>query len=144
MWDIRQPNPCKSIYGPLICGDAIDMQGTQFLLTGAHRDKNQLQLWDFGKGELLTNIKWDDGLPSEKPCMVYEAQFHDLSMIVAGGSGANEVKLFDCEEFKPVAQIKGLSRANFSVDFSKAGDMFATGGGDGVIRVFNVVSDNMQ
>lgn len=25
VWDIRQPNPCKSIYGPLICGDAIDM-----------------------------------------------------------------------------------------------------------------------
>jgi len=62
VWDIRQPSPCRSIYGPLICGDAIDMQGDQFLLTGAHRDKNQLQLWDFGKGELLTNIKWNEGL----------------------------------------------------------------------------------
>lgn len=43
--------------------------------------------------------------------------------------------------FKPCAQIRDLSRACFSVDFSNSGDMFAMGGGDGVIRVFNVVNE---
>lgn len=127
----------------MIVGDAIDMQGEQFLLTGAHSDRHQLQLYDFGKGELLSNVKMDDGLPSEKPIQISEAHFHDLSMIVAGGAGGNEVKLFDCEEFKPVAQIRGLSRASYSCDFSKAGDMFCCAGGDGVIRVFDIVSDNV-
>jgi hypothetical protein len=30
------------------------------------------------------------------------------------------------------------------VDFSNAGDMFAMGGGDGVIRVFNVTNEVWQ
>jgi len=43
--------------------------------------------------------------------------------------------------FKPCAQIRDLSRACFTVDFSNSGDMFAMGGGDGVIRVFNVINE---
>ena len=90
------------------------------------------------------DIQWDDGLPSEKPCLIYGSQFQKNTgdLIVAGGSGANEVKVFDGGNgFKPCAQIKNLSRACFSVDFSNSGDMFACGGGDGVIRVFNVVNE---
>ena len=74
--------------------------------------------------------------------MVYQAQFQKNSgdLILAGGAGANEVKVFDGEQmFKPCAQIKNLSRACFSVDFSNSGDMFAMAGGDGVIRCFNVI-----
>jgi WD40 repeat protein len=52
------------------------------------------------------------------------------------------VKVFDGNTlFKPCAYIKDLSRACFTVDFSNAGDMFAMGGGDGVIRVFNVTNE---
>ena len=61
---------------------------------------------------------------------------------MAGGSGSNEVKVFDGNTlFRPCAYIKDLSRATFTVDFSNSGDMFAMGGGDGVIRVFNVSSE---
>ena len=42
--------------------------------------------------------------------------------------------------FKPIAVVRDLSRAVYTVDFSNAGDMFAMGGGDGVVRVFNVVT----
>jgi hypothetical protein len=63
-------------------------------------------------------------------------------LIIAGGSGSNEVKVFDGNlMFKPCAQIRDLSRACFTVDFSNSGDMFAMGGGDGVIRVFNVINE---
>jgi WD40 repeat protein len=63
-------------------------------------------------------------------------------LIVAGGAGAQEIKVFDGNQmFKPCAHIKNLSRACFTIDFSNSGDMFATGGGDGVIRVFNVVNE---
>lgn len=37
MWDIRSPNPVRSIPGPLICGDSIDLS-TGFLLTGRHME----------------------------------------------------------------------------------------------------------
>lgn len=62
--------------------------------------------------------------------------------VVAGGSGCNECKIFDSVNgFQPVAQIKELSRAVFSLDFSNNNDMFAMGGGDGVVRVFNLIHD---
>ena len=38
--------------------------------------------------------------------MVYEAQFmkNESGLIIAGGSGAHEVKIFDAsEEYKPIA-----------------------------------------
>lgn len=113
-------------------------------MTGAYRDNQQLQLWDFGTCELIEDIPWDEGLPSDKPCFTYAAQFQKNSgdLIIAGGSGANEVKVFDGNNmFKPCAQIKNLSRATYTMDFSNSGDMFAAAGGDGVIRVFNVVND---
>jgi len=58
------------------------------------------------------------------------------------GAGIGEVKVFDGNQmFKPCAQIKNLSRSCFSVDFSNSGDTFAIGGGDGVIRCFNIVNE---
>ena len=143
VWDIRQPNPIISIYGPYICGESIDLHDG-YLLTGSHRNKKQLQLWDVSTGEVIEDISWDEGLPSEKPCLVYSAQFQKNTgdLIVASGAGAQEIKVFDGNQmFKPCAHIKNLSRACFTIDFSNSGDMFATGGGDGVIRVFNVIND---
>jgi WD40 repeat protein len=99
-------------------------------------------MWDVGTAELLDDLAWNKELPSSQPCQLYCAQLHktDGDLIIAGGSGANEVKVIDCENnFWPCAQIKDLSRACFTVDFSNQGDMFAMGGGDGVIRVFNVM-----
>ena len=52
------------------------------------------------------DIQWDDGLPSEKACLIYGSQFQKNTgdLIVAGGSGANEVKVFDGGNgFKPCA-----------------------------------------
>lgn len=113
-------------------------------MTGSYKDHKQLQLWDFGTCEPIEDIPWDENLPSDKPCLVYGAQFQKNTgdLIIAGGAGANEVKVFDGGNmFKPCAQIKNLSRACFTVDFSNSGDQFACGGGDGVIRIFNVINE---
>jgi WD40 repeat protein len=131
----------------MICGDSIDIHDG-FILTGQYDDKKQLQLWYLHNGELAEDIPFNDKLPSEKQCSVFTCQFqkntHDL--IIAGGSGSNEVKIFDgdsaYEPFEPCFKIKNLSRPCLSVDFSNSGDMFACGGGDGVIRCFNVVNES--
>jgi len=148
VWDIRTKSPVRSLYGPYVCGDSIDITyeigDEPVLLSGSYRDSRTLQLWSYDTMSHFIDIDTDEGLPSEKPCLLYCCQFNKTNkeLFIAGGSGSNEVKIFDLkQEFKPVAQIKDLSRACFSVDWSNSGDMFAIGGGDGVIRVFNVVSE---
>jgi len=47
IWDIRAQKCTGSIYGPQICGDAIDVkEDSRLLLTGSYQFKDGLQLWD--------------------------------------------------------------------------------------------------
>ena len=64
-------------------------------------------------------------------------------MIVAGGAGSNDAKIFVTDEngYKPCATITDFSRAVFTTDFNNAGDMLAIGGGDGVVRCFNIIQN---
>lgn len=59
IWDIRQATVVGSLIGPKICGDAIDIKGN-YILTGAHRLKDQLQLWNLGTQKLVHTFKWDN------------------------------------------------------------------------------------
>jgi WD40 repeat protein len=64
-------------------------------------------------------------------------------LIVAGGAVSNEAKIFDGGNyFQPAATITDLSRAVYSTDFNNSGDMLAIGGGDGVVRCFNIISEH--
>lgn len=45
IWDLRSKEVAITLHGPQIVGDAIDLTDNS-VLTGAHRGKDQLQLWD--------------------------------------------------------------------------------------------------
>merc|ERR1712048_202058 len=90
---------------------------------GSWRVDKQLQLWDFRSERLLETVPWRTGVSLSQPCMVYAAQFSKndgSSMIAAGGSGANEAKLFDRRNGSTAfGTVMGLTRACYSVDFSR-------------------------
>ena len=93
---------------------------------------------------MAEGILFDDKLPSNGPVPLYSTQFQKSSydLILAGGAGAYEVKVFDGDSlFEPCYRIYNLSRACYSVDFSNSGEMFAIGGGDGVVRCFDVTKE---
>merc|ERR1719253_1061762 len=85
-WDVREGNAVRSILGPYVCGDSLDIsQDGETILTGASRPKNPIQLWDFGTGKLLEAITWD----SEVACFPLAAQFSKFdnsNTIAIGGS----------------------------------------------------------
>ena len=55
----------RSIFGPHVCGDAMDvLDGT--LLTGSWRPDDQLQLWDLGSCKLISTIPWERSLGGSK------------------------------------------------------------------------------
>lgn len=142
IWDTRVGYAIRSIFGPHICGDSLDVVGNR-VVTGSWRPNHQLEIWDFTTGNKETDINWHM-LPSQPPCMLYAAQFSKEGQgrfIAAGGSGANEAKIFDTEKNNAiVGTVTGLSRGVFSVDFSPESQKIAIAGGDASIRIFDIVS----
>jgi COMPASS component SWD3 len=61
MWDVRAGHSVRSIYGPHICGDALDVNAQGHILTGSCRPDKALQLWDMGTGKLMKDIFWAAG-----------------------------------------------------------------------------------
>jgi COMPASS component SWD3 len=146
IWDIRSGASVRCLYGPHICGDALDLKNNE-ILTGSWRSTNQLELWDFGSGERIGEIPWHTGMSEAKaedqePCMLYAAQFSKDTrgrFIVAGGTGSNEAKVFDhAMDDALVGTITGMARGVFSVDFSPDRETVAIGGGDDCIRVMTM------
>lgn len=142
IWDTRIEMAVRSFYGPHVCGDALDVKDGK-ILTGSWRQDHQLQLWDFGTGKIIEEIKWG-GENSKNDCMLYCAKFsNDASLIAAGGSGKNEAKIFDRKNnYATVGTVAGLSRGVYSLDFNSDGSKFVVAGGDATIRIFNIENKN--
>lgn len=144
MWDIREQKALRHLFGPFICGDALDVSNDgKTVLTGSWKVDNQLQLWDYNSCKLLRTIPWRTANNDGDACMVYTAQFSKnpaSDVIVAGGSGANEAKVFDLSsgDIASFGTITSMAKGCFTADFSNDSTMLAVAGGDGAIRMLTV------
>jgi len=87
IWDLRVRRSVRSIYGPYVCGDSLDVKGDT-ILTGSWRHTNPLQLWDLGSTRLLTNLPFHQ--PQRESCLLYAAKFGTgaaQNLMFGGGSG---------------------------------------------------------
>mmetsp|Transcript_5625 Transcript_5625/g.13286 ORF Transcript_5625/g.13286 Transcript_5625/m.13286 type:complete len:375 (-) Transcript_5625:64-1188(-) len=155
-WDLRAGHAVRAIFGPHICGDALDVSadGTQ-LLTGSCRDENQLELWDIAKGERIKALPWRARGMEEPACFLYTARFSKdphSSLICAGGSFASaedggEAKVFHYGGAAPHAPNKCLGTVVhytcLSADFgAPETGLLAMGGTDGRVRIMSLKPDN--
>jgi len=134
-WDIRDKRSFDHIYGPAITGDALDISGNE-ILTGSWRNRDQLELWDYGTRKRISGIDWEYGKTSET-AFVYTCQFskNGKEEIVAGCSNLNEVKVFDrTAEHREIGKLS-MDKAVFNVDFANNRDMFSSCGADGRVHI---------
>jgi COMPASS component SWD3 len=67
-------------------------------------------------------------------CVIGQSQF-----IAAGGSGANETKVFDHSRNNAVVgTVTGLPRGVFAIDFAPDCPKIAIAGGDASIRILDI------
>ncbi|KAG2374261.1 hypothetical protein C9374_010831 [Naegleria lovaniensis] len=134
IWDKRMDYAARRIFGPHICGDAIDVDVNDNLLTGSWRSEEQLQLWDFGSGKLIENVNIPHS-GGQHTLNAYCAQFGDSSgsLIGVGGSGTNEALILARGSGKVVGAIRELERAVFCMSFSSSQNHCAVGTGSGSI-----------
>jgi len=148
VWDVRMETSVRHLFGPHLCGDAMDIRGNT-VLTGSWRPENPLELWDFRSCKRIETIPWHSssggaGAATKDACMLYAAQFSkdaEGSLIAAGGSGANEAKIFDRKKGNAiVGTVTGMARGVFTLDFRHDNGQIAVAGGDSSIRLIDIVS----
>jgi COMPASS component SWD3 len=157
-WDARAGHSVRYIYGPHISGDSLDICKGE-VLTGSWRPEAPLELWDYGTGKLIEAVPWNRGgaagaaAGGARPTLLYAAQFSGAAdggrYIAAGGSGANEAKVFDHKSGNAlVGTVTGLSRGVFTLDFSPAPDgdvkKLAVAGGDASIRIIDIIEEESE
>lgn len=139
IWDIRAGHSVRSIFGPYIAGDAVDVHGNT-ILTGSHRLDSAVQTWDIRTCKQVDEISWNSDGSKRNRSMLYSAQFSkDGTLIAAGGYNQNMAKVFDRNAGNAVVgSLAGLTRGVFSVDFGKDNQL-AVAGGDAAVRLFDIV-----
>jgi len=152
VWDTRAGYSVRSIYGPHICGDALDLSPTDgnTILTGSWRPHECLQRWDLASGKLIDTVPFaagPGGLGADRPELLYAAAYHpDGTSFAAGGCGTNEAKWFSNEP--PAVQGTGgpkmLERVSvgnggvYAMAFAPSGKKLAMGGGGKTITVVDL------
>lgn len=144
VWDDRTGYSVRSIYGPHICGDALQVSATGAeLLTASWRTDDALQRWDFGTGKLLDTIAWngtDESSRVEPTCMLYACAYSpDERTIAAGGAGngVNQARLFDAKTSQPTDRVS-FQHALYAMAFAPDGSKLAMGGVDPYMTVVSM------
>eukprot|EP01052_Picozoa_sp_SAG31_P012630 SAG31_NODE_743_length_12418_cov_3.780908_6_plen_121_part_00 len=115
----------------------IDPDGTE-VLTGSWRPENQLQTWDLGSGAMIDHIPWPHGLVNTEPSMVYAARYSpDGKYVAAGGSGANELRVFDRKSGETVSSTGQMAAGIYSLDWASSCDRMICSLSDGTILSFD-------
>lgn len=65
-WDLRTGNIEKTIVGPHIRGNSLDMHDNT-VLTASYRDNKQIEFWDFGTGRKLRDVQVDGCIGNMAP-----------------------------------------------------------------------------
>ncbi|XP_014214862.1 WD repeat-containing protein 38-like [Copidosoma floridanum] len=122
IWDIRvSDGSIKSINGPHVCGDAIDLKDTK-ILSGSWVDKDSLQLWDMTSAKLIETITPTNRQPTAAGEFLYCAQFFDGdpydNHAIIGGSGTGAVEIVNLKEKTIVASFNA-NKAVIALDSHK-------------------------
>lgn len=118
IWDQREGRSVRRIFGPYVCGDALDFSNG-LILTGSARTEKQLELWDLGRAELVHRVNWPKNpAPSpnavdDSPTDVWTARFSPNGRFVAAG-GNTDYRVFDISKDDEV--VGDLFRAKSFVD----------------------------
>ena len=140
VWDLRTEHAVRALFGAHICGDAVDLH-VHTLVSGSWRPESQLQLWDVRTGELVDDdkqIPWrnPEAVGAAEPCQLYACQFSKdpgARLIAAGGTGANELRIFDREAHRAIGFMT-MPKGVYGLDWSMDGKTVAVAGGDGSVR----------
>ncbi|XP_046390517.1 uncharacterized protein LOC124159056 isoform X2 [Ischnura elegans] len=93
-WDRRRPLPIRSVFGPHICGDSIDISSDgQKLLTCSWSIEDSVQVWDYKTGKMLSTSSQNHNFSKN-----YAGKWATKEVAICGGIDPNALKVTAPEE----------------------------------------------
>ncbi|OHT12555.1 hypothetical protein TRFO_03553 [Tritrichomonas foetus] len=140
-WDIRSGNPERSIIGPHIRGQGLDIYNDT-IVTASAKDKRQIEFWDFGTAKKITdiNIEQTPGHICSGTCL--KVASNGLNA-VAGTNGSNLGVAVEMQNQKIFGQSKSLDHPVSSVGVSPFGSSFLVGtdNGEALCYMIRAIAD---
>ncbi|RNA38513.1 WD repeat-containing 5-like [Brachionus plicatilis] len=119
IWDDRISHSQNYIYGPHICGDAIDIDSNyNHLLTGSWRKNSTLQIWDLRNFSLIRDV-----FQNKSSMMIYGCQWLSTSYIYVGGNDKNSAQIYDRGTLKSIGGLSELLHGVACIDNDHSDDL---------------------
>lgn len=137
VWDVRADQVVRSIHGPYICGDGIDIWEDS-VLTASWVAHDALQIWDFGSGQPMEMIPFPTtGHHGE---FLYVSRFCGSGDIVAaGGSGTNDLKVINRNTREVVSRVEDEGKPIQALDVSRDGSQLLVGGTGNCVQIVKLL-----
>ncbi|XP_039620790.1 uncharacterized WD repeat-containing protein alr3466-like [Polypterus senegalus] len=117
-WDMNQVTAVRKLFGPHICGDALEVDAsTNQILTGSWRKENALELWDYKTGNKLSDIPDDHTGHS----LIYSCHYLGSEYIVASGSESNMCRVIDKNTMMTSGRFLDLPGGVYSTSVCSSG-----------------------
>lgn len=134
VWDLRVGRNVRAMFGAHVCSDTLDICGN-YLLSGSWRTNGQIQIWDLRGYREERLIEWE----AERQCLVYTARFHPSGeYIVAGGSGANEVRFLSVKTGRTIDTPLQFDSTVYATCFSNDASQVIIGMQKGGLQSFKL------
>jgi len=146
IWDCRVNYSIRSIYGPHICGDALDINDEgDCIMSGSYSKETPLQFWDFKTCKLREEVVWSSSI--KRRSMLYSAHFSHAdhpNYFYAGGSNINEARVYSLETKKCLGSAYGFDKPIYSLAMSKNEKILCLGDGGNHFYYYSIDPSELE
>ena len=148
VWDLRTGFAQRSIFGPHLCGDALDVHpvtGAE-ILTGSWREQEALQRWDFATGKLIETLEWHgkEQISSHATTMSKSPSLEESEAVAAAGVAAAAASSSSDASSSSLAGVLSSEPSSncmlYAASYSPDGHLIAAGGGGNGVNQAKIFS----
>lgn len=118
IWDLRTQSVVRDIFGARLSGDALCVFGDN-AVTGSATDKDQIQLWDIGKGERINSITISEPDEGSLQVTTLNMSKDKKTIMIGGGGGLKSAAFIRMPDFRITRKTEPLPSNVLCVDMSE-------------------------
>ena len=125
-WDIRTGNPERSIVGPHIRGQGLDIYN-DIIMTVSAREKKQVEIWDFGTAKKISDFSVEPLHAGTQSIGSSVKIANNGTSAIIGTSGTNLGYAIDMQQLQTIGQTSSYRSPVISCNLSPFGSSLFIG-----------------